>query len=317
MSGRSLRMAVGASGDRALDLRWMARRLSLEATAADVVTGLGAAGITAIVLKGPVTARRQYPGELRPCVDVDLLVPPDATVAACRWLHRHGFHADAADALVLRRPRDGATVDLHRTLGGATAIPERTWQVLAGHAVAFDLHGRSVLALDEAAHACHLALHAANSGNRKPKPRADLDRAVASVPLPTWAQALTIARQLGAEPTLVAALRCYAADGDRVADALGLPSRAAFAARVRAADASAATGILGYVGSLPWRQRLCHVRTWVAPRPSEIARRLAQPDTPPWVRDRVPPGARHLALRGWQVASIARALLAAWRGGGA
>jgi hypothetical protein len=315
MSRPPPRTAVGAAGDRDLDRGRTARRLSLEATAAAVIAGLGEAGITAILLKGPVTARRQYPGEHRPFVDVDLLVPPDCTHAARRWLRGHGFHAAAADALVLRRPGDGAAVDLHVTLGGTTATPERTWRVLARHAVGFDLHGRSVLALDEAAHACHLALHAVQSGNRKPKPRADLDRAVAGVPLPTWARALAIARQLGAEPTLVAALRCYAADGDRLADALGLPARAAFAARVHAADLSAAAEVLGHVGSLPWRQRLRHLRRWIAPRPGEIARRLAQPDTPAWVRDRVPPGARHLALRGYQVAAIARALLAAWREG--
>jgi len=313
VSRAPLRMAVGATGDRAVDVRWAARRLALEVAAAAMMVELEAVGVPTILLKGPVTARRLYPGELRPCVDVDLLVPPGGIPTARGWLRRNGFHAAGADPLVFRRPGDGATVDLHRALPETTATPELTWRVLARHAVAFDLHGRPVRALDEAAHACHLAIHAVQTGNRKPKPRADLDRAVARIPLLTWARALTVARRLGAEPALLAALRCYAADGDRVADALGLPPRAPFVARLCAADPSAASEMLRHLRRLPWRRRLHHLRRWLAPRPAEVAERLTQPNTPSWLAGQAPRGGRHLALRTYQLAALARALLTAGR----
>jgi ATP-binding cassette subfamily C protein len=308
-----LRTTVAASGDRDLDLRWTARRLALEAMAAQMLTELEALGVAAVLLKGPVTARRLYPGEFRPFVDVDLLVPPHGHAVALGWLRRNGFHAVPAGSATFRRPGDGATVDLHLTLPETSATAERTWEVLAGHRVAFELQGRAVGALDEAAHACHLAIHAVQSGNRNPRPRADLDRAVARLPARTWAGALTVARQLGAEAALLAALRCQAADGDRVADALGLPS-APFPARLRAADASAASEMLRRLPSMPWRDRVRHLRLWTFPTRAAFAGRRAQPNTPRWLTARLPWWLGHLALRAWQLAAIARALAAARSG---
>lgn len=310
-----LHMAVTASGDRAIDVRWAVWRLALEAATATMLAELEAAGVPAILLKGPVTARRLYPGEFRPCVDIDVLVPPHGVPAARDWLRCNGFHAISTGSWVFRRPGDGMTIDLHRTLPETSTTPEQTWQVLARHTVAFELHGRSVRALDEAAHACHLAIHAVQTGNRKPKPRADLDRAVASMPLRTWVGALTVARQLGAGPALLAALRCHAADGDRVADALGLPRRAPSLLRLCAADASAASEMLRHFRSMSWRERIHHLRLWVAPTPTQVAARLAQPNTPAWLPGRFPLWLRHLALRAYQLAEITRALVAARRTG--
>src|SRR6266508_4244882 len=182
----ALRTTAGAGGDHAVDLRWAARRLALEVAAAGMLAELDALGVETILLKGPVTARRLYPGEFRSFVDVDLLVAPHGLPPLRDWLRRNGFRALVAGSSTFRRPGDGVTVDLHLTLPETSATPERTWRVLARHSVAFELHGRSVRALDDAAHACHLAIHAVQTGNRNPRPRADLDRAVARLPLPTW-----------------------------------------------------------------------------------------------------------------------------------
>jgi Uncharacterised nucleotidyltransferase len=275
-----------------------------------MVTELEALGAATVLLKGPVTARRLYPGELRPFVDLDLLAAPQGHAVVLDWLRRNGFHAVPAGSATFRRPGDGVTVDLHLTLPETSVSPERTWEVLAGHCVAFELHGRSLRALDDAAHACHLAIHAVQSGNRNPRPRADLDRAVARVPLATWAGALAVARRLGAEAALLAALRCHAADGNRVADALGLRP-APLAARLCAADASAASEVLRRFRSKPWRDRLHHLRLWTVPTPATVAGRCAQPNTPGWLSERLPWWLRHLALRAWQLTALARALAAA------
>jgi hypothetical protein len=304
------RTTAAASGDRDLDRRWAARRLALEAAAVAMLSELEALGAATILLKGPVTARRLYPGEFRAFVDLDLLAAPHSHAAVLGWLARNGFHAVPAGSATFRRPGDGVTVDLHLTLPETSATPQRTWEVLAGHQVAFELHGRAVPALDEAAHACHLAIHAVQDGNRNPRPRADLDRAVARMPPATWAGALAVARRLGAEPALVAALRCHAAGGDRVADALGLPP-APFAARLCAADAGAASEVLRRFRAMRWRDRLHHLRLWTVPTPASVARRCAQPNTPGWLGERLPWWLRHLALRAWQLAAVARALAVA------
>ncbi|HEX6675411.1 MAG TPA: nucleotidyltransferase family protein [Actinomycetes bacterium] len=305
-----LRATVAGSGDRDLDRRWAARRLALEAAAAEMLTEMEALGAATILLKGPVTARRLYPGEFRPFVDLDLLAAPHGLALVLGWLDRNGFHAVPAGSATFRRPGDGVTVDLHLTLPETSATPERTWEVLAGHQVAFELHGRLVRALDEAAHACHLAIHAVQDGNRKPRPRADLDRAVARMPLATWAGALAVARRLGAEPALIGALRCYAANGDRVADELGLPP-APFTARLCAADAGAASEVLRRFHAMRWRDRLHHLRLWAVPTPASVAGRCVRPNTPGWLSDRLPWWLRHLALRAWQLVAVGRALAAA------
>ncbi len=305
-----MRTTAGAGGDHAVDLRWAARRLALEVAAAGMLAELDALGVETILLKGPVTARRLYPGEFRSFVDVDLLVAPHGLPPLRDWLRRNGFRALVAGSSTFRRPGDGVTVDLHLTLPETSATPERTWRVLARHSVAFELHGRSVRALDDAAHACHLAIHAVQTGNRNPRPRADLDRAVARLPLPTWVRALAVARRLGGEPALVAGLRCHAAGGDRVADALGLPP-ATFLARLCAADTSGAAEILRRFGAMSWRRRLDHLRRWTAPTPATVASRRAQPNTPTWLPEALPWWLCHLALRAYQVAALARAVAAA------
>ena len=183
-AGPELRLAAGTSGERAVDRAWAAHRIALELAAVELTGALRAAGVDAILLKGPVTAARQWPDRFRPTLDLDLMVAPARFETALACLAGRGFTPIAANerANALRRDRDAVTVDLHRTLSGATVAPERAWAELARRRVPFPLAGAEVAALDEAAHACHLAMHAAQTGGTKPKPAADLDRAVARVP---------------------------------------------------------------------------------------------------------------------------------------
>jgi hypothetical protein len=247
-AGPELRLAAGASGDRAVDRAWAAHRIALDLAAVELTGALRAAGVDAILLKGPVTAARQWPARFRPTLDLDLMVAPARFETALACLAGRGFTPIAANerATALHRDRDAVTVDLHRTLPGATVAPERAWAELARRRVPFPLAGAEVAALDEAAHACHLAMHAAQTGGTKPKPAADLDWAVARVPRATWAEARAVAGRLGALEAMAAGLRCYAADGPALADALGLPG-AAFADQARAQDPTRWTlGLLGW-----------------------------------------------------------------------
>src|SRR3712207_2805392 len=77
--------------NRAIDTaRWML----LDIRTAKVFRDLSAAGITAIVLKGPSTVARLYPNETRPYADVDLLVGPDERDRTRETLMELGFQMD-------------------------------------------------------------------------------------------------------------------------------------------------------------------------------------------------------------------------------
>ena len=168
-----LRLATGPSGDPGRDRRWMARALALDVAGIEAVTAMDAAGIPSILLKGPVTAARLYPGEFRPYLDIDLLVPSAGEARARDVLTGLGYRLGGSGPVTSWhvRPTDGCNIDLHRSLRSVGADPETVWRVLAAHRVPFALRRATVSALDEAAFAFHLALHVAQTGALKPQTR--------------------------------------------------------------------------------------------------------------------------------------------------
>jgi hypothetical protein len=214
-------------------LRSVARSLAVDLATAEVVTALRERGIRSVVLRGPALARRVYPmGELRPYVDVDLLVAPADDGAAGDVLSRLGFAVVVSDEeLEGHRPahahewvreRDTVAVDLHRTLSGAGARPDQVWAVIAEGAETEVVGGAAVEVPSLAAVALQLGLHAAHHGPRRGKSLRDLELALERLPEGAWLAAAELASQLDAVPAFAAGLRLVPA-GALLAERLGLP----------------------------------------------------------------------------------------------
>src|SRR3972149_2168438 len=87
-------------------LRSIAQSLAVDVATGEVVAALREAGIRSVVLRGPALARQVYAaGELRPYVDVDLLVAPGEEEAANAVLSQPGFALGASAPPPAARPR--------------------------------------------------------------------------------------------------------------------------------------------------------------------------------------------------------------------
>jgi hypothetical protein len=222
----------------------VARTLHVDAATAAVSEAFGAAGIQAIVLRGPSIERHLYdPGEVRGYGDADLLVEPGAFAHGEHVLAEHGFvHlvvARSADwppwAHTWSRP-DGGTVDLHRTIVGVGAEDEELWNTLREHVEPVDVARKRLDGLDPAATALVVALHAAHHGRHFRKPMEDLARALERVPDAAWQDAAALAERLAATPAFAASLRLLPAGTD-LARRLELPESTSAEVLLRASTA--------------------------------------------------------------------------------
>lgn len=105
--------------------------LALDALTAELLEGLRAVGVEAIVLKGPALARRLYAGEGRTHEDIDLLVSPAMFDRAEALLAREG--------LAMRRSRPMRAPGS----GGGTGSPSTSIEPCSGWASARAKRGRS------------------------------------------------------------------------------------------------------------------------------------------------------------------------------
>jgi Uncharacterised nucleotidyltransferase len=243
---------------RERDLLSTAQALALDATAAEVVGALGARGIEAILLKGPVVAGWLYAdGTPRPYDDIDLLVSPRTLGPAYDVVEGLGF------AALVRGPH---VLDLEETLNGAGAHPARVWSVLRGRAVPMVVGGAQVLTLDPAARTLHVALHAWWHGPEAGKPLDDLARALALVDDDGWRAAAALAGELHATEGLAAGLALLP-EGRALGPRIGV----APAARAPLASASpVARRVAELRRAAGWRARLHALRRAVVPVPGEI-----------------------------------------------
>jgi hypothetical protein len=223
-----------------------ARTIAVDVAAARVVVALHAAGVRPILLKGPALARLLYgAGELRSYVDVDLLVAPADEPLAEDVLRADGYGILVADSrLAGHRPLHAhewtkecaPSVDLHRTLPGASAPPSDVFGAIAARSQTIRIAGAEVETPDEAGLALHVALHAAHHGLGAPKVLDDLRRAVERVSERDWRDASGLAGRIGASGALAAGLR-LTAEGADLARRLGLPAGAPVHVALRAAGA--------------------------------------------------------------------------------
>ena len=212
-----------------------ATTIAADALAAEVVPALKAAGVQPVLLKGASLVGWLYDADQgRAYRDVDLLVAPDRRQAAQDVLRSLGFDLEpppAGDhplhARTWRRERDGAAVDLHRTLAGVRAAPEETWTILSEDLESLTVHGTEVDVLGPAARTLLVALHVAHhlaepAPGLMRKPAADLRMALDRLPESDWREATGLATRLHCRERLAAGLRTEPS-GDELADRLGLP----------------------------------------------------------------------------------------------
>ena len=270
-----------------------AKALTVDAVTAEVVTALDRAGVRAIVLKGPSVARWLYPDGGRTYEDTDLLLEPSSVPGAEGVLKELGFVALGGGGLPgpgavphdrpehsrdWRRARDGAIVELHFTLDGAGAAPDRVWAVLSRDTDRVPLHGTDLEteALGEAGRALHLSLHVLQHGHRGPKALMDLRAGLAQLPDETWSNAVELAREIDAVDAFAAGLG-FAAEGRALADRLGLPppTDAEVALRVATSGAEADLALaFEWLSRLPdARSKLAYLGAKVFPRPSYLRSR--------------------------------------------
>jgi hypothetical protein len=215
-------------------LRAAVQTLAVDAATAQVVRELGRRSIECVVLRGPAVARALYDAdELRPYLDLDLLVPPGAKGAAGEALAGLGFtpvfsEADLArhrpmHAYEWRREADHVSVDLHRTIDGVNAPDVEVWKVFAESERTEVVAGERVALAGRAATLLGVVLHAAHHGRRRQQPVDDLTRALERVDLESWAEVAALAHRLDAVAAFSAGLRLRP-EGAELADRLGLPT---------------------------------------------------------------------------------------------
>jgi hypothetical protein len=211
----------------------LARSLYMDMAAGEAFQCLVQAGVPAVVLKGPAVASWLYrPDEVRPAVDIDVLVEPvrfsDAEAALVQLGYHHRLAGTAACEIASNArellAEDGICIDLHHHLIGIPD-PTRAWERLSQRTTALRLaSGTEVAVLDLGARTMHLALHAAQDGPEDRRASADLERGLAQLPCDLWRDAAVLADQLGATAAFAAGLRLSPA-GRALAAELELPDR--------------------------------------------------------------------------------------------
>jgi Uncharacterised nucleotidyltransferase len=255
------------------EVMWAARSLELDRQSAQLARELEEAGIPAILLKGPALAQWLYRGRaVRTYGDTDLLVPPDRWELAMATLRRLGFE-DGLGSMAHPRmesitshpwARGDQDVDLHCTLWGIQAAPERAWEVLSERSEPMNVGGRRLSVLAPAARAMHIALHAAQHGYDEGKPVIDLEVALEVLPEELWAEAAEVAAELDALGGFAIGLRILPA-GRALAERLGVDRETSVDALLRVAHVPLAQGFEELATAPGLRSKLAVIRGELAP----------------------------------------------------
>jgi len=205
--------------------------LSIDDSTAGVLRAFQRGGISSLVLRGPALARWLYgPGERRYYLDADLLVAPADWDRAQQVLGELGFVSSGdilptpwwdAHAVEWIHPAYYGVIDLHYTLQGAGAEPERLWSSLAGRTETLVIDGYPATALTIPGRALTLALHACQHAGGPAV--GELGRALERTDEATWTAAAALAAEVEATDAFATGLR-LADGGPELADRLGLPS---------------------------------------------------------------------------------------------
>jgi hypothetical protein len=208
-----------------------ASRLRFELATVQLFEAFEAAGVEAVLLKGPAITQWLYlESERRGYLDVDLLVGPKDLAAVEEILAARGYARDYDDRSLPSWWRehasawvreDGLTIDLHRRLGGIRASEPDAWRILSRDTEPVVVAGREVPALRLAARALHVVVHAAHHGADWEGPTAELERALAKGDEAFWRGVAALAEELDAMDAFAAGLH-LTESGRRLAQSLEL-----------------------------------------------------------------------------------------------
>lgn len=240
-----------------------AQKLVADVTTARLLAELSQAGVKAILLKGPAVAEWLYQGAVRLYGDRDILISEEDIRTAEAVLEDLKFCNVGGKYIPNDRPwyarcwtraRDGAVIDVHRTLSGVGVVPSDAWRVLSLNTEPMWIRGVEVEVLRESARALHVALHAAHHGARSPKPLEDLTRALDLVTVDVWRTAASIAAALDARPAFAAGLNLLP-EGRVLAHTLGVFDKPSVEVALRAESAPRLSlgiaWLMGVPGFLP------------------------------------------------------------------
>ena len=229
-------------------LFWAMHALNVDRVSAEITERLEAEDIEVLLVKGPVIGAWLYPGEVRPYGDSDLVVRQCDWARAVALLQSLGFR-DFLGPLEHPRMeshagtgflRGGDNVDLHSTLPGLDADPERVWSALFDSSEGMDIGGRRIRVPARPAILLHVALHAVHHVDGKPI--ADLHRALAIATDDEWRAAASLANGLNGLPAFASGLR-LAPDGERLVTRLGLGHAGSVHFDLRTAQVPLAEGL--------------------------------------------------------------------------
>jgi hypothetical protein len=257
-------------------LRAATHRLAVNRVTAETVSALEAAGIEAILLKGPSIARWLYEDDGRRTYgDTDLLVDPVRFAEAEAVLAELGFDRivsgeqlrEAIPAHTWIRRNDRRIVDLHHRLPGAEVDPAAAWRLLSARTAELVIGPARCRVFDTGARAMHVAIHAAFHGVEEAHPLEDLRRALARLDDAIWRDAAELAARLSATPAFALGLRLEPR-GESVANRLALPTASSVELRLRASTAPPLALGLERLASAPgWATKLAIVAREVVPSP--------------------------------------------------
>lgn len=295
----------------------VARTLQLDRAAIEIVQALKHQDIPCLFLKGASIARWLYPNELRPYVDVDLLVPCAHWQQAVRHIENLGFVFDQSEPTGGNwyRARDRAWLDLHDTLAELAVPKTQVWETLWNERAIMQLHDHDIPILNDRARLFHVVMHAIQTGNAKTKAAEDVSRAVAHLPFVLWQAAWEVAVSLRAEQRFAASLRLYAESGEVLADRLGAPRHVPFSYVVDAVAQTPGIRTVAAFTQSDWQARCTLLTHWLRPTESLLTAldRGKGARVPSWIRQRQSPMLKFYLWRGWQVWSFIRVLPAALR----
>jgi Uncharacterised nucleotidyltransferase len=258
------------------ELLMVAHGLKIDGLAAEMSDALEGAGVQCILLKGRVLADWLYDAdEVRTYGDADLMVAPENWARAQATLRSMGFEGEL-DHLGHPRMesftsypfvRGDDHVDLHCTLWGVGASPERAWHELWATAEPKEVGGRTLPVLGPAARAMHVALHAVQHGVLDTKMTEDLERAVARLPLAVWEEAAALALRLDAAAAFATGLRMVPA-GRALSSRLGLDGVRSVRAQLSLSGVPLAQGFEHLAGTRGIRTRAMLVARELVPNPA-------------------------------------------------
>jgi hypothetical protein len=242
-------------------------RIRVDVVSASIAQAMRASGIGYILLKGPSFSRWLYDeGFERTYADTDILVNPNALLEAEAVIGSLGFCKGPGPSFgekdwtswAWQRRRDGAVVDLHRSLEGLGVSPLEAWHVVCSNIHSIEIAGTTVDVLDEVARAVHLSLHAAYHGAAE-QPLEDLRRGLDRLSMQIWIEAASLARRLEALPAFASGLR-QLPRGCLLVEKLALPVETTSELVLRARSAPGAAIFVNRLVQLPgWRAKCRYV----------------------------------------------------------